>query len=75
MNMKISFSPGFTTCPKCGSRLVLYKTERRAVKSVDYGFTAVHRPMICRHDRMTGQSSDLKEYPESCHHTAPMQTR
>ena len=40
MNMEISFSPGFTTCPKCGSRLVLYKTERRAVKSVDYGFTA-----------------------------------
>ena len=50
MNMEISFSPGFTTCPKCGSRLVLYKTERRVVKSVDYGFTAVHRPMICRHD-------------------------
>ena len=50
MNMEIIFSPGFTTCPECGSRLVLYKTERRVVKSVDYGFTAVHRPMICRHD-------------------------
>ena len=61
MNMEISFSPGFTTCPKCGSRLVLYKTERRIVKSVDYRFTAVHRPMMCRHDGTVFRSERISE--------------
>ena len=59
MNMEIIFSPGFTTCPECGSRLVLYKTEIRVVKSVDYGFTAVHRPMICRHDKIVFRSERI----------------
>ena len=61
MNMEISFSPGFTTCPKCGSKLVLYKTERRGVKSVDYRFTAVHRPKICRHDGTVFRSERISE--------------
>ena len=61
MNMEISFSPGFTTCPKCGSRLVLYKTERRVVKSVDYRFIAVHCPMICRHDKIVFRSKRICE--------------
>lgn len=54
--MEIVFSPRLTICPKCNSRLVLYKTERRVVKSVNYGFTAVHRPMICRRDRIVFRS-------------------
>ena len=61
MNMEITFSPGFTTCPKCGSRLVLYKTERRIVKSVGYRFTAVHRPMTCRHDGTIFRSERICE--------------
>jgi hypothetical protein len=61
VNMEITFSPGFTTCPKCGKRLVLYKTERRNVKSVDYSFTAVHRPMICRHDQIVFRSERICE--------------
>ena len=59
--MEISFSSGFTTCPKCGNRLVLCKTERRNVKSVDYSFTAVHRPMICRHDKIVFRSERICE--------------
>ena len=59
--MEISFSPGFTTCPKCGNRLVLYKTERRNVKSIDYSFTAVHRSMICRHDQIVFRSERICE--------------
>ena len=59
--MEITFSPGFVTCPKCGFSLVLYKTERRIVESVDCRFTAVHRPMICRHDRTIFKSERICE--------------
>jgi|ACXJ01.1.fsa_nt_gi hypothetical protein len=61
MNMEVSFSPGFTICPKGGSRLVLCKTERIVVKSVDYRFTACHYPMICRHDRIAFRSERISE--------------
>ena len=37
------------------------QTERRNVKSVDYSFTAVHRPMICRHDKIVFRSKRICE--------------
>jgi hypothetical protein len=61
MNMEVSFSPRFTIYMKGGSRLVLYKTERTVVKSVDYRLTAVRHPMICRHDRITFRSERISE--------------
>jgi hypothetical protein len=61
MNMEIAFSPGITVCPKCGSKLVLYKTERRIVKSTGCTFTAVHRPMMCRHDRTVFRSERISD--------------
>jgi hypothetical protein len=63
MNMEITFSPGFTTCPRCGFSLVLYKTERRIVKSVDCRFTAV-LDRILHHSTVVntrGESQRLKD--------------
>ena len=59
MNMEVSFQPRFTIYMKGGSRLVLYKTEGMVAKSVDYRLTAVHHPMIRRHDRITFRSERI----------------
>ena len=61
MNMEISFSPRFTTCPKCGSILVLYKTERSVVKSVDYSSPLSTAPMIFRRDKIVFRSERICE--------------
>ena len=51
MNMEIAFSLGFAKYHKCGSRLVLYKTERKIVISLNYSAYMCNRRLIFVHFR------------------------
>lgn len=57
---EIVFKTSLTVCPVCHTHLVVYKTVRRTVKSIEMGeFVAVHKLMICKKHKTIFRSEEL----------------